>query len=140
MNSTLRLLSFILIVKFVRSEVDEYLNESQQQCYKKNNLFSCAKYRTLKYLTTIGHQYGIIGNDTSDSPVRLIQLKRYHEEPELIATARQLPGDSEFTKFLKFAQRQVTYYMGTQGIVFDLPEGAEVIQQNTTYGVGKLNN
>ncbi|KAF2897361.1 hypothetical protein ILUMI_08814, partial [Ignelater luminosus] len=135
MNSTLRLLSLFLIVKFVRSEVDEYLYESQQQCSTKNNLLSCAKYRTLRYLTTIGHQYGIIGNETSDSPVRLIKMDRYHQEPELFPTARQLPGDSEFTKFLKFAQRQLNYYMGTQGIVFDLPEGAEILEQNRSYGV-----
>ncbi|KAF5296735.1 hypothetical protein FQR65_LT10171 [Abscondita terminalis] len=122
------LLTIIFATRFVRSEMDEYIMESRQECKETNDLFPCAKYRTLRYLTTLGdYYYSSSGNDSS--PVRLIKMERFYDnEPEFFPTARQAPTDSEFTKFIKFAQRQANYYLGTQGLALNLPEGAEVIE------------
>ncbi|KAK4875546.1 hypothetical protein RN001_011968 [Aquatica leii] len=69
------------------------------------------------------------GNDSN--PVRIIKMERlYNNGPDFFPTARQAPTDSEFTKFMKFAQRQANYYLGTQGLAVNLPEGAEVIENS----------
>ncbi|KAF5290227.1 hypothetical protein FQA39_LY14781 [Lamprigera yunnana] len=120
----------IFAARFVRSEMDDYIKESRQECKATNDLFPCAKYRTLRYLTTLGDYYYLSsGNDTN--PVRLIKMERFYSNgPEFFPTARQSTADTEFTKFVKFAQRQANYYLGTQGLAVNLPDGAEVIENS----------
>ncbi|KAB0794501.1 hypothetical protein PPYR_11340 [Photinus pyralis] len=123
-------LTIILTAKFVRSEMDDYIKESRQECKATNDIFPCTKYRTLRYLTTLGdYYYSSSGNDTS--PVRIVKMERlYDNGPDFFPTARQSTADTEFTKFVKFVQRQANYYLGTQGLAFNLPEGAEVIENS----------
>lgn len=129
------LFSLILINKYAKSEDDDYLHESRQQCTKSYDLLSCAKYRALSYFTQLGDYYATARNETR--PVRLIKMQHVKEEGEFFPLARQMAADNEFTKFLKFAQRQTNYYLRTQGIAVDLPEGIQILDKESNQLVGE---
>lgn len=135
-----KLLTLVVTASYVISVVrsDAYIDESRSNCDVKNDLLSCAKYRVLNYIANYTEN-SIVVNKIG--PLRLIRVDDVDDEESFfVEKPRHYFADGEFSKFLKFAQRQVNHFLNHQGIVVSLPQGARLIDDyNDDYKDGKLN-
>lgn len=126
-------LIYLAITSFVLVSADEYLEEVQSQCYASDyNLFSCAKLKALRYLKN--YQFEPVETSRSNGGflsglLRLRKIPDADNNATLFGDSRQLSGDSEYTKFIKFLKRQVSLFINSQGVGIDLPEEARLLEE-----------
>lgn len=102
---------------------DVYLQEARTQCETTFGLFSCAKYRLSEYVSAIpvltSNTTGVVSFVDVGAPERC----------EAPGSFRQLPDDSETSKFLKFLGRRLRGLFRRQGLLLRLPDGARAVEE-----------
>lgn len=107
---------------------DIYLQEAEQECNNSFGLLSCAKYRFSKYVSTLPVFSGNISRHGFVSLVAAGNGTGMGANCAAAPSLRQLPGDSEMSKFLKFLVRQFRSFLRRQGLMLRLPDGARVVE------------
>ncbi|GJQ85490.1 GPRNPY2 [Trypoxylus dichotomus] len=124
---TFKLLTLVAVYSYVISVVhcDAYIEESKGYCDARRDLFACAKYRVLNYIANYTENSIIVN---TNGPLKLIRVDDVEGEQSFFANApRYYSEDGEFSKFIKFVQRQINHFLNHQGIVISLPQGARLI-------------
>lgn len=130
---------------------DTYIADAQTSCFKSNDAYSCLKLRALKYVSNLASSDSWplnegFANDTLASAgrmVRLVKIKNYQDEDQpidksgMFDESRQMEGDTEWDKFIKFGKRQIFHMLKTNGITLTLPEGARTIHEDEIKSSGK---
>lgn len=131
MKPTTQVTTIILLTQLIplaMCSCDIYLQEAEAECNNSSGLFSCAKYRVSKYVSSFSV---FTGNVSRYGFVSLVDAGTGTEmEANCVAapSLRQLPGDSEPSKFVKFLVRQFRSFLRRQGLFLRLPDGARVLE------------
>ncbi|KAK9885988.1 hypothetical protein WA026_014774 [Henosepilachna vigintioctopunctata] len=105
---------------------DDYVDELQQRCNITMKSYSCTKYKLFDFLD----RYGLVPDNaprTLGGFVRFVKLATPKIDTGMFQKSRYLVGDTETMKIIKFAQRKVDQFLGSQGLAFLLPEGAAIL-------------
>lgn len=140
-GTIIRTTTVLLLLSGSLANEDEYVNDAKATCYKTQETYSCLKYRTLRYISTV------VGDDSwtrsinttnqyDEKPIKLVHMKDYRQwgaSPENVSgyfeETRQLRGDSEVDRFVKFGKRQIESFLKSYGLNIGLPDGAVAISQ-----------
>ncbi|XP_055677150.1 uncharacterized protein LOC129786276 [Lutzomyia longipalpis] len=125
-------LAFAIACAVAEKKTDDYVLTTQNDCYTSKKFFTCLKYRTVRYIWAIATgRMNLFDHDTnleSANTVRLVQLS-VPEKEELFSEPRQLAGDSEYLKAVKFFKRSINTFLSFHGIGLgiDNEKGARLI-------------
>lgn len=121
-------LTIILLIHFtplITCTCDIYLKEAETECNNSSGLYACAKYRVSKYVSSFSV---FTGNVSRYGFVSLVDAGSGMGANCAVAPSlRQLSGDSELSKFMKFLVRQFRSFLRRQGLFVMLPDGARLI-------------
>lgn len=122
-SSTVKFVTGVLCISAVFA-ADEYITEVHESCKVKSDFYSCGKYEVAKYISK-----KITGDPTKviDGVVEFVTLEQPETTASLFSAARQMPGDSEFKKFVKFLQRQTNAFLASRALSISLPDSAKIV-------------
>lgn len=88
------------------------------------------------------HQAGgsepLAANSEDGGLVRLVAVpgrsSSDNSNEDLFGESRQMPGDHEIIKFMKFVQRQVNGFLTAQGLAVTVPDGASILEDGELVG------
>lgn len=116
-----------MVVTYVHGQ-DEYVAEAATTCQRQQDMFSCGKYKLLKYLDTVSSDTVLVTNSTY--PVQLVRIHNPDETGTFFPESRDLNKDGELGKMMKFLQKRADRFLRTQGVSVPLPEGFRVIDDD----------
>ncbi|XP_052863709.1 uncharacterized protein LOC128270349 [Anopheles cruzii] len=103
-------------------KLDDYVLNTQSECYKSKRLVSCFKYRFSRYLWSFAtgrmNWFAAENSATVDgaSGLKLVRLAEPKED-DVFPEARQMsPYDSELLKGAKFLQRSLNTFIASHGV------------------------
>lgn len=118
----------LYLTPLVACSCDIYLQEAETECNNSSGLLSCAKYRVSKYVSSFPVFSGNISRYGFVSLVDAGNGTGIGDNCIAAPSLRQLPGDSELSKFLKFLVRQFRSFLRRQGLLLRLPDGARLVE------------
>ncbi|XP_035891570.1 uncharacterized protein LOC118502931 [Anopheles stephensi] len=104
------------------TKLDDYVLNTQSECYKSKRLLSCFKYRFSRYLWSFATgrmNWFAAENQAVESTGGGLKLVRLNEpkEDDVFPEARQIsPYDSELIKGAKFLQRSLNTFIASHGV------------------------
>lgn len=116
---------------FAKSE-DIYLRESRQQCYASGGLFPCTKYRISSLISRLPAVSGQVSGS-----MRLLEVNDGFSavndsfsgvNGSLWSPDATAGRSSEAGTFWGFVGRQVEDFLGRQGVLVTLPQGARYVE------------
>lgn len=133
MKPTTHVTTIILLAQLIplaMCSCDIYLQEAESECNNSSELYSCAKYRVSKYVSSFSV---FTGNVSRYGFVSLVDAgSEMGANCAAAPSLRQLPGDSELSKFVKFLVRQFRSFLRRQGLFLRLPDGARVLEDGVS--------
>ncbi|XP_035772755.1 uncharacterized protein LOC118456260 [Anopheles albimanus] len=101
--------------------LDDYVLNTQSECYKSKRLLSCFKYRFSRYLWSFatGRMNWFAAENSGVESANGLKLVRLAEpkEDDVFPEARQMsPYDSELVKGAKFLQRSLNTFIASHGV------------------------
>ncbi|XP_050087567.1 uncharacterized protein LOC126572366 [Anopheles aquasalis] len=102
-------------------KLDDYVHNTQSECYKSKRLLSCFKYRFSRYLWSFatGRMNWFAAENSGVEGANGLKLVRLAEpkEDDVFPEARQMsPYDSELVKGAKFLQRSLNTFIASHGV------------------------
>uniref|UniRef100_A0A182Q7I3 Uncharacterized protein n=1 Tax=Anopheles farauti TaxID=69004 RepID=A0A182Q7I3_9DIPT len=129
----------------VPTKLDDFVLNTQSECYKSKRLLSCFKYRFSRYLWSFAtgrmnwfaaeNQAGV----ETASGLKLVRLNEPKED-DVFPEARQIsPYDSELVKGAKFLQRSLNTFIASHGVQVGVgaESGARFLSDDEFEGRGK---
>ncbi|XP_044754691.1 uncharacterized protein LOC123313758 [Coccinella septempunctata] len=110
---------------------DDYVEELRHRCNFTKKAYVCTKFRLFDYME---HE-GLLPETTPKAMggfVRLVKMERQSVDPGLFPESRYFGGDSELMKIVKFVQRKAARFLENQAMSLALPEGAEIVDVDST--------
>uniref|UniRef100_A0A182P5Z0 Uncharacterized protein n=1 Tax=Anopheles epiroticus TaxID=199890 RepID=A0A182P5Z0_9DIPT len=103
------------------TKLDDYVLNTQSECYKSKRLLSCFKYRFSRYLWSFatGRMNWFAAENQAVESTGGLKLVRLNEpkEDDVFPEARQIsPYDSEVIKGAKFLQRSLNTFIASHGV------------------------
>uniref|UniRef100_A0A182N5N2 Uncharacterized protein n=1 Tax=Anopheles dirus TaxID=7168 RepID=A0A182N5N2_9DIPT len=105
------------------AKLDDFVLNTQSECYKSKRLLSCFKYRFSRYLWSFatGRMNWFAAESQAATPdgtggLKLVRLAEPKED-DVFPEARQIsPYDSELVKGAKFLQRSLNTFIASHGV------------------------
>ncbi|XP_058116981.1 uncharacterized protein LOC131288667 [Anopheles ziemanni] len=103
------------------TKLDDYVLNTQSECYKSKRILSCFKYRFSRYLWSFatGRMSWFATENSAVDSTSGLKLVRLNEpkEDDVFPEARQMsPYDSELVKGAKFLQRSLNTFIASHGV------------------------
>ncbi|GLV32681.1 hypothetical protein CBL_00612 [Carabus blaptoides fortunei] len=122
-SSIVKFVAVVLCINGVFG-IDEYITEVQENCKARSDFYACGKYEFAKYISK-----KVTGNPTKviNGVMEFITVEQPETTANLFPATRQMSGDSEFKKFVKFLQRQTDAFLGSRALSISLPDSAKIV-------------